>query len=166
MRNVIPYKQRGGVALTLAMMLAAAVLLAACSTGTAGSPPDQLTVVATVTPGSVAATLKDIAASDPALVRRTGRPQVVEFFAYWCTDCQHMYPVMHDLETSYAQKIDFLYINIDADNTKALQRDLTFSGLRPTIVFLDAKGQEVQRLVGVHTQEAVQPILDKLVAAG
>src|SRR5215470_18632509 len=69
-----------------------------------------------------AAMLKDYVASDPALVRSTGRPQVIEFFAFWCTVCQGMRPTMHALQDEYGQSVDFIYLDIDADNTKELRR--------------------------------------------
>lgn len=150
-------------------VLLAGAVLAACSsaptpTATAGpvGPAEPGAQVASVK----AATLRDIVSSDPALAGKTGRPQVVEFFAYWCTECQRMHPVMEDLKAEFSAAVDFLYYDIDAANTKDLQRQLTFSGLRPTIILLDKDGKEVRRFVGVHPKETIQVALDNLVAVG
>src|SRR5687767_1669866 len=69
---------------------------------------------------SSASSLTDYIASDPAIVRNTGRPQVIEFFAFWCTTCQAMRPILHELQDRYTERVDFVYLDIDADNTKAL----------------------------------------------
>ena len=110
--------------------------------------------------------LKDFVASDPALVGTTGRPQVVEFFAFWCVTCQSLRPIIHAAQDEYGDMVDFIYLDIDAPNTKDLQQKLTFTGLRPTIVFLDAEGKEHARMVGVHTKEELDAKIEDLVAVG
>jgi thiol-disulfide isomerase/thioredoxin len=146
------------------------LLIAACAT------PPQPTALPVPTRGSPQATpsleatkvasLKDYVASDPSLVGTTGRPQLVDFFAFWCTTCQAMRPIIHDLQDEYGLIVDFIYLDIDAENTKALQKQLTFTGLRPTIIFMDPNGKEVSRLVGAHTRQELAEKLDELVGVG
>ncbi len=120
----------------------------------------------TPTPGLKASQITTFIVSDPALVANTGRPQVVEFFAQWCEQCQQMRPIMHALQDQYAAMVDFVYLDIDADNTKELQRKMAFNGLRPTIVFLDANGKEKGRLIGVTPKEKVESQIEELLTVG
>jgi thiol-disulfide isomerase/thioredoxin len=133
------------------------------------NPPSANSVAVNVEPtivGTLAVNLTDYIASDPSLVGTTGKPQVVQFFAFWCTVCQGMRPRIHQLQDEYAGAVDFVYLDIDAQNTKDLQKKLTFTGLRPTIVFLDADGNEKSRLVGEQTKEEIQKRIESLVAVG
>jgi thiol-disulfide isomerase/thioredoxin len=155
------------------------LLLAACA-GTSTSnapttaipnpnPPQSTAVPADIEPtfaGTRAASLTDYIASDPSLVGTTGKPQMVQFFAFWCTVCQGMRPMIHQLQDEYAGAVDFVYLDIDAPNTKDLQKKLTFTGLRPTLIFLDADGNEKSRLVGEQTKEEIQKRIESLVAVG
>jgi thiol-disulfide isomerase/thioredoxin len=120
----------------------------------------------TPTPGPKASELTTFIVSDPALVANTGRPQVVEFFAHWCEQCQQMRPVMHGLQDQYSSMVDFIYLDIDADNTAELRRKLGFNGLRPTIVFLDASGNEKGRIIGVTPKDKVESQIEELLTVG
>ncbi len=152
------------------------LLIAACASAAPSPTPGPVArvMLAPTTPPTtqeptaepVYAKLKDYVASDPSLVGTTGRPQFVEFFAFWCPTCQAMRPTVHELQDIYGSMVDFVYLDIDAPNTKALQQKLTFTGLRPTIIFLDANGQEKSRLVGEHTKEELADHIDDLIAVG
>lgn len=144
------------------ILVFAVMFLAACTPPPSGSPLQSLKITVTPYEGK-AADHNEFVASDPILVSTTGRPQVIEFFAFWCTTCQRMRPTMHELQDEYNGRIDFLYINIDDKATESVQRQFGFGGLRPTIVFLDAKGQEIGRLVGLQDKDTVQQYLDSLV---
>ncbi|MBE2196691.1 MAG: thioredoxin fold domain-containing protein [Anaerolinea sp.] len=146
-----------------------AVILSGCSPSP--NVPTPTTSTSTSSGGGVSVDPETIAfselpASDPAKIGTTGRPQVIDFFAYWCTTCKAMHPVFASLEKEYAGRVDFLYIDIDAENTKDAQRTFNFTGLRPTIIFLDANGKEVNRLFGERPREEIASILDNMVAVG
>ncbi len=149
------------------------LILSACSSPTAPSGPANIpgpqptsTPTDIVPTATLAALLKDYVASDPSLVGTTGRPQFVQFFAFWCTVCQGMRPTIHELQDKYGTMVDFVYLDIDAPNTKALQQKLAFTGLRPTIIFLDSDGKEVSRLVGEQTQDTLEQRIQDLLATG
>jgi thiol-disulfide isomerase/thioredoxin len=143
----------------------ALLLITACTPTTTNAPTSNAAITVTPLTGR-AVNAPDFIESDPQLVRVTGRPQVVEFFAYWCTSCQEMRPTMHELQDEYADRIDFLYLNIDNADTQTARTQLAFAGLRPTIVFLDSSGNEITRLVGVHPKETVQEILNNMAGSG
>ena len=144
--------------------LALGIFLTACS-GQSAPPAPTPTTTVSETPSN-AADLKDYVASDPSLVKNTGCPQVIEFFAFWCTTCQAMRPTIHKLQDEYGERVDFIYLDIDADNTKTLRKELEFTGLRPTIVFLSGEGTEIGRMVGMHSEEELASQIDDLLSSG
>ena len=161
------------VLLPVTTILVVAVVLSGCSApaATPSPAPTATTVTAANVPAPAAqdalpAVPKEMYASDPALVRNTGRPQVVEFFAFWCDVCHAMHPTMVALQQAYQQQIDFIYLDIDADNTKGLRQSMGFTGLRPTIVFIAADGTETGRLVGMHSQQELVEQITTILGVG
>jgi thiol:disulfide interchange protein len=157
----------------LIAVLLVGLMLAACSGNTAptptAAPEDEFiegeTITMTPPPGKVAEN-KDFAPSNPALVAKTGRPQVVMFFASWCEQCHAMAPIVFKAQDDFGAFVDFIYLDIDAENTKALRDQYAFNGQRPTIIFLDAEGQETGRLVGVQSQETFDKLFDPILTVG
>jgi thiol-disulfide isomerase/thioredoxin len=116
--------------------------------------------------GTIAVKLADYVASDPALVGASGRPQVIVFFTFSSATCQAMRPIIHALQDEYGFMVDFIYLDMNAQNTKALQKQFAVTGAQPTIVFMDVTGQESARLVGQHTRDEVENLVQSLVAVG
>lgn len=139
--------------------------LAACNTTTAtptvNSPASSLSVTPVAQPVTNA---NKYTPSDPALVGNTNHPQVVVFYASWCTSCSAMRPTLFALQDKYSASIDFIYLDIDAANVQPLKDKYGFRNERPTILFLDAQAMEQQRLIGVHKREVVEPILEALLS--
>ena len=144
----------------LVLITAGVLLLTGC--GGQASPTPQPTPLN----APKAALQTNYVASDPQLVRATGRPQMLEFFAFWCDICQGMRPMIHQLQDQYDGQVDFIYLDIDAANTKQLQQDFGFNGNRPTLIFLSADGNEEGRLVGQHSKDEIAQQLDGLLAVG
>src|SRR5258707_8990505 len=149
---------------TVFLLAIVGLFVAACASASPAPAPTTAPKAVNVVPQ--AAALKDYVASNPALVRNTGRPQVIEFFAFWCTVCQGMRPTMHALQDEFGQSVDFIYLDIDAENTKDLQRTLTFTGLRPTIIFLKSDGTETGRMFGDNPKENIAAQIDALTTVG
>src|SRR5258708_9120019 len=149
---------------TVFLLAFVGVLVAACGSASPASAPTTAPKAVDVVPQ--AAALKDYVASNPALVRSTGHPQVIEFFAFWCTVCQGMRPTMHALQAQYGQSVDFIYLDIDAENTKDLQRSLTFTGLPPTIIFFKADGTETGRMLVDNPKKNIAPPIEALTTVG
>jgi len=139
----------------------AGLLLGGCG-GQATPAPTALNAP----PGATAVLRTNYVASDPSLVRSTGRAQVVVFYIASCDQCQVLRPTIHQLEDQYSKSVDFVYIDISQDNSKQLQKDFTTTGVWPTLVFLSADGVEEGRLVGAHTKQEIQPQIDALLMVG
>src|SRR3712207_4229768 len=52
------------------------------------------------------------------------KPSLIEFYADWCTVCQKMAPDIAQLEQQYADKLNFVMLNVD--NTKWLPEMLKY----------------------------------------
>lgn len=47
------------------------------------------------------------------------KPLVLKFDADWCADCKAIQPVLEDLSSTYQGKIDFVKINVEANQELA-----------------------------------------------
>ncbi|GAX40554.1 thioredoxin domain-containing protein [Tolypothrix sp. NIES-4075] len=81
------------------------------------------------------------------LALTNGKPTLMEFYADWCTVCQKMAPDMQQFETQYADKVNFVMLNVD--NTKWLPEMLKYrvDGI-PHFVFLGKEGETIAQAIG------------------
>ncbi len=91
-----------------------------------------------------------------------GKPSIVEFYADWCTVCQKMAPDMAELEQQYADKVNFVMLNVD--NTKWLPEMLKYrvDGI-PNFVFLAKNGETIAQAIGDQPRLVMASNLDALV---
>ncbi|BAY25225.1 thioredoxin domain-containing protein [Calothrix sp. NIES-2100] len=90
-----------------------------------------------------------------------GKPSLVEFYADWCTVCQKMAPDMAELEQQYADKLNFVMLNVD--NTKWLPEMLKYrvDGI-PHFVFLGKAGEAIAQAIGDQPRTVMASNLDAL----
>lgn len=97
-----------------------------------------------------------ITASDPAsVVLAAGRPQLIQFFAYWSGPSLAMAPILAGLEKEYAGKVGFVYLDIDNPGTTALQKNLGFTR-EPHFFLLNGNGQVQSEWIGYATLEQIR----------
>ncbi|MEH2312966.1 MAG: thioredoxin family protein [Nostoc sp.] len=91
-----------------------------------------------------------------------GKPSLVEFYADWCTVCQKMAPDIAQLETEYADKMNFVMLNVD--NTKWLPEMLKYrvDGI-PHFVFLSHQGETIAQAIGDQPRKIMASNLEALV---
>ncbi len=69
---------------------------------------------------------------------QSNRPCVIDFYATWCGPCKAMAPLLEEMSKTYAGKVDFYKIDVDAE------RELSAAfGIRsiPTFLFCPVGGQ-------------------------
>jgi thiol-disulfide isomerase/thioredoxin len=91
------------------------------------------------------------------------KPSFVEFYANWCTVCQKMAPDIAQLEQEYADKVNFVMLNVD--NTKWLPEMLKYrvDGI-PHFVYLSKNGEPLTQAIGDQPRTILSSNLEALVA--
>lgn len=91
-----------------------------------------------------------------------GKPSLVEFYANWCTVCQKMAPDLAQLKLQYADKLNFVMLNVD--NNKWLPEILKYrvDGI-PHFVFLNQRGESVAESIGDIPRNIMASNLEALV---
>jgi thioredoxin 1 len=82
----------------------------------------------------------------------TNLPKLWDFWATWCPPCKQLKPTIEALEKEYAGKIEIK--SIDVDQNKDLAQKFKVQAI-PTLVFLDAKGNELSRIVGLVPSDTI-----------
>lgn len=99
---------------------------------------------------------------DLALVTSTGRPQLLNSYADWCTTCQHNRPLVEAIAKQFEGKVDLISLNIDVPETQAVRDRFNITD-RSQYVFVDAKGNIIQRWYGfLDNTNLAQTIQDYL----
>jgi thioredoxin len=79
-------------------------------------------------------------------------PKLWDFWATWCPPCKQLKPTIEALEKEYEGKIEIK--SIDVDQNKDLAQKFKVQAI-PTLVFLDAKGNELSRIVGLVPRDTI-----------
>jgi len=94
-------------------------------------------------------------AKPPAQVQaqaQTNLPKLWDFWATWCPPCKELKPTIEALEKDYEGRIEIR--SIDVDRNKDLAQKFDVQAI-PTLVFLDAKGNELSRIVGLTPKDTI-----------
>jgi thioredoxin 1 len=82
----------------------------------------------------------------------TNLPKLWDFWATWCAPCKELKPTIEALEKEYEGKIEIR--SIDVDQSKDLAQKFKVEAI-PTLVFLDAKDNELSRIVGLVSKDTI-----------
>jgi thiol:disulfide interchange protein len=102
--------------------------------------------------------------SDITLVANTGRPQFLDSYADWCITCNRNKPIVHRLEDQYKDRVDFMYLNIDLEDTLTTRERFDIVA-RSQYVLIDADGSVVQKWFGYLDEAEVTAALDQFLTA-
>ncbi len=84
-------------------------------------------------------------------------PVFVDFWAEWCGPCRMVSPVVEELASEYAGKINFVKVNVDENNELASKYNV-FS--IPTLAIFN-RGQIVAQQVGAASKSSYKNMIDK-----
>ncbi len=115
-------------------------------------------------PGAPAGTDAGFRPDSPLQVAATDSPQLIEFFAFWCTTCNAMKPMVHGLEAEYWSQIDFVYLDIDDPSTNPVKERYGFRS-QPTFVLIAPDGTPIQTWFGYVDADEFRRAFDDYLAA-
>ncbi len=85
-------------------------------------------------------------------------PVLIDFWAPWCGPCKMAAPALEELSEAYKDKVKFLKINVDENQTNA--SSLGVMSIPTTILF--NQGKEIGRQIGFAGKQAFEDLLKKL----
>ncbi len=88
-----------------------------------------------------------------------GKPIVIDFWATWCGPCRRITPIIEQLAEEYAGRVSVGKCDVEESEDLAAQFGITSV---PTIVFLNADAQPVNRMVGVQSKARLEEEIRKL----
>jgi len=89
------------------------------------------------------------------IINNSHKLVLVDFFAEWCMPCLMLAPVIEEL----ASKIkDVKFVKLNVDDNQELSKKYGISSIPCLIIFKD--GQEVDRMIGNQTGEAIEEKLN------
>lgn len=77
-------------------------------------------------------------------------PKLYDFWATWCPPCRQQKPIIEELKKEYAGVVDVIAIDVDQDGELAKRYEVK---VIPTLVMLDAAGNEVERFTGLTQKD-------------
>jgi thioredoxin 1 len=92
------------------------------------------------------------------VVLKADKPVLVDFYADWCGPCRMLAPTIERLAKEYEGRAVVAKVNVDQQSKLAGRYGI--QGIPAVLIF--HKGKEVQRLVGLRSQQDYAHALDKL----
>lgn len=85
-------------------------------------------------------------------VLKSDKPVLVDFWAPWCMPCKIIAPTVEELAKEFHGKLKVLKLNVD--DSPNIATELSILNI-PTLILFKG-GQEVSRIIGVNSKEAIE----------
>jgi len=92
-----------------------------------------------------------------------GKPTFMEFYANWCTTCQAMAKDLGEIEQQYADKVNFVMLNVDNNKWLPEIERYRVDGI-PHFVFFGQNGEALAQTIGEQPRSVMVANLEALVA--
>jgi len=89
------------------------------------------------------------------VVRESGLPVLVDFWAPWCGPCQAMHPILEEVAKKYKGRV--IVTKLNTDEAPQISQNFGISGI-PTLILLKG-GAEVKRQVGAVSIGEVEKMI-------
>mgnify|MGYP001481668283 CR=1 FL=1 len=93
------------------------------------------------------------------IARQKGLPVVVQFGDGKCAPCLKQSAIIKKVRPQLDSKIIFEFVHVRKESKLTMDYKVWFT---PTVVFIDAKGNELSRYTGVKNADALRKILEEL----
>jgi thiol-disulfide isomerase/thioredoxin len=107
-----------------------------------------------------------LAKPDPTFANKSlnvSKPQIIKFTSLMCLDCKKLNNVIKEVYPKYSDKIELIEIqvqNADPYTQKQVQKyNIT---LVPTLVVINSKGKQLNRIEGFIEKERLEKIMKEL----
>lgn len=94
----------------------------------------------------------------PSVFEKGGRVTIIDLYAPRCPACRKVAPVLEEIEQEYAGQVTVLYCNVDEPENHRIAQQYKVRAI-PTLVFLDANGEQYAKHVGYMNKEQVLKVL-------
>lgn len=89
------------------------------------------------------------------------KPAIIDFYADWCRPCKMIAPIMEELATEYAGKVNIYKVNTDQERELAALFNITSI---PYVLFIPASGNPSSQK-GALSKEAYKQVIDEFLLA-
>tara|TARA_Y100000589_G_C27100795_1_gene607982 strand:- start:617 stop:1162 length:546 start_codon:yes stop_codon:yes gene_type:complete len=98
---------------------------------------------------------------DPEIALTNNKPTFLEFYAEWCEICREMAPNIINLKESYADDINFVFLNVDNPKWEKYIKKFDVNGI-PQINLLNADSNLNATFIGLQNEVVIEDALASL----